>query len=850
MWKWTPRGVVVVASVCLSASLLGAAQTPQPRRAAASLAPVASHTPAALTVDEQTALVKQYCTACHNDKVKAGEMSLASFDAAKAAGHAERTEKMIRKLRAAMMPLPGAKRPDASTIAALAAALENAVDKAAAAQPDPGGRPFQRMNRAEYARSIRELLGIDVDASAFLPPDTISDGFDNITDAQAFSPVLLEGYLRAASQISRLAVGDRNASAGSTTYKIGRTKSQVHHVEGAPIGTRGGISAVHVFPADGEYVFRMNLHNEPLGGLYGRSTMTAMGLKEKVEVSINGERVALLDLNTRMSESDPANSLDLLTPPIHVTAGPQRVSAAFVQNLEVPPDDVLMPTENSLVDVSMSYGVTLLPHMRDLTIVGPSRVTGVSDSVSRRKVFTCRPTSAAEETPCAEQIVRRLAVQAYRARVTDQDLRELMTFYERGRKQSDFESGVRLALQAVLASPRFLFRLEQAPQTIRAGEAYRVGDQELATRLSFLLWGTVPDRELLNAVGTGALRTTGGVERQVRRMLGDPRSEALATRFAAQWLRLQDLEKIAPDYLRYPHYDDTLAEAMKRETELFFDSLVREDRSVLDLLTADYSFVNERLARHYRIPNVVGSHFRRVQLPENRRGILGHGSILTLTSVADRTSPVLRGKWIMEVLLGTPPPPPPPNVPDLEETSAIKDARLLSVRERMEEHRKNPACTSCHKVIDPLGLALENYDPTGAWRIKDNEMPVDASGDLYDGTKLNGPADLRAALLARQDVMLLSFTENLMTYAIGRRVDYRDMPAVRAIVREAARNGNRMSAFMLGVVTSAPFRMNKAGQELLTHRRDGSGRSATRPASAGRASARRRTPPAGQAEKR
>jgi hypothetical protein len=604
----------------------------------------ASHASTALrTLDAQTAVVQQYCVTCHNERINAGGMSLASFEAGKAADHAELTEKMIRKLRAGMMPPPGAKRPDDSTIDGLAGALEAVVDTAAAARPDPGWRPFQRMNRAEYARSIRELLAIDVDVTAFLPPDTISGGFDNITDTQAFSPVLLEGYLRAASQISRLAVGDRNASAGSTTYKLGRTKSQMQHVEGAPIGTRGGISVVHVFPADGDYVFRMNLHNEPLGGLYGRSTMTALGLKEKVEVSINGERAALLDLNTRMSESDSANSLDLVTPPIHVNAGPQRVSAAFVQNLEAPPDDLLMPTENSLVDVSMSYGVTLLPHMRDLTVVGPSRVTGISDSVSRRKVFTCRATSAAEETPCAEAIVRRLAGQAYRGRVTDQDVRDLMTFYARGRSQGDFESGVRLALQAVLASPRFLFRLEHAPQTLRAGEAYRLKDHDLASRLSFFLWGTLPDTELRDAAAAGALRTSAGVERQVRRMLADPRSEALSTRFASQWLRLQDLEKIHPDYLHYPNYDDTLSESMKRETELFFDSLIREDRSVLDLLTADYSFINERLARHYRIRNVVGSHYRRVQLPETRRGILGHGSILTLTSVADRTSPVLRG---------------------------------------------------------------------------------------------------------------------------------------------------------------------------------------------------------------
>ena len=753
-------------------------------------------------------------------------MTLATFDAAKAVEHAALTEKMVRKLRAGMMPPAGAKRPDEHTIGALATAFETAIDRAAAARPDPGSRPFQRMNRAEYARAVRELLAIEVDVAAFLPHDTISEGFDNITDSQAFSPALLDGYLRAASQISRLAVGDRNASAGSVTYKLGRTRSQMQHVEGTPIGTRGGISVAHVFPADGEYVFKMNLHNEPLGGLYGRSTMTAMGLKEKVEVSINGERAALLDLNTRMSESDPGNSLDLVTPPIHVKAGPQRVAAAFVQNFEAAPDDLLMPTGNSLVDVSMSYGVTLLPHMRDLTIVGPSRVTGISDSVSRRKVFTCRPTSGAEEVSCAEQIVRRLAGQAYRGRLSDQDVRELMAFYQRGRAQGEFEGGVRLALQAMLASPRFLFRTEPAPQAARAGESFRLGDHELATRLSFFVWGTVPDAELIKAAGTGALRTRAGVERQVRRMLDDPRSEALATRFAAQWLRLQDLAKITPDYLHYPDFDDTLAESMKRETELLFENLVREDRSVLDLLTADYGFVNERLARHYGMPGVVGSHFRRVQMPENRRGILGHGSILTLTSVSDRTSPVLRGKWIMEVLLGTPPPPPPPNVPDLEETSGIKGSRLLSVRERMEEHRKNPACTSCHKVIDPLGLALENYDPTGAWRIKDNEMAVDPTGDLYDGTTLNGPADLRAALLNRQDVILQTFTENLLTYALGRRVEHHDMPAIRAIVRDAARSNHRLSAFIFGVVNSTPFRMNKTGQDLTTRlRRD--------PASAG-----------------
>ncbi len=771
--------------------------------------PTPSHT-ATLGTAEQTAVVKQYCSTCHNDRMKSGGLTLAAFDASQVTEHAETAEKMIRKLRAGMMPPAGVKRPDEATLSALAASLEHALDATAAERPNPGWRPFQRMNRAEYEAAVRDLLGIEVDVTAFLPPDTISHGFDNVADVQTFSPTRMEGYLRAASQISRLAVGDRNASPGSTTYKLGRVQSQLRRVEGAPIGTRGGISVVHVFPADGEYVFKVNLHYEPLGQLYGRSTMTAMELKEQIEVSINGERAAVLDLNTRMSESDPSNDLNLETPPIHVGAGPQRVSAAFIQNIEVPFDDLLMPLENSLADVSMSYGVTLLPHMRDFTVVGPSSVTGVSDTPSRRRIFTCRPTAPGEETACATDIVKRLATAAYRGPVDPQDLRDLMTFYEQGREKVDFENGVRLALQAILASPRFLFRLEEAPATRQAGGAHRLNDVELASRLSFFLWGTVPDAELVKIAMAGELQKPAVLDKQVRRMLADPRSESVSTRFAAQWFRLQDLDKIIPDYLFYPDYDFTLAAGFRRETELFFDSLVREDRSIVDLLTADYTFVNERVARHYGIPNVVGGDFQRVAVPEYRRGILGHGSILTLTSVSDRTSPVLRGKWVMEVLLGSPPPPPPPNVPALEDTKPAASGRLLSVRERMEEHRKNPACTSCHKVIDPLGLALENFDPTGAWRIKDNEVPVDPVGDLYDGTTIDGPAALRQALVRHKDAFLLSFTESLMTYALGRRVEYYDMPVVRAIVRDAEQNGYRVSSFILGVVNSAPFRMRAA----------------------------------------
>jgi hypothetical protein len=556
----------------------------------------------------------------------------------------------------------------------------------------------------------------------------------------------------------------------------------------------------------------MSMHNEPLGGIYGRTSMATMDIREQVEVSVNGERAALIDLNVRMSETDPKNSLEIKTPPMHIAAGPQRISAAFIQRLDGPVDDLLVPLENTLADVNISFGVTALPHMRDMTILGPSNVTGVSDTVSRRLVFTCRPTSAREEETCAADIVKRLTGQAYRGAATADDIQDAMTFYEQGRRKGDFESGIRMALQSMLVSPRFLFRLEQAaPATklVNAAGSYRVSDQELTSRLSFFLWGTAPDADLMKAAALGTLRTPAGLEKQVRRMLADRRSESLSTRFAGQWLRLQDLEKIHPDYLLYPQYDDTLSQAMQRETELFFDSIVRDDHDVLDLLTADFSYVNERLARHYNIPNVTGSAFRRVQLPEYRHGLLGQGSILTLTSVADRTSPVQRGKWVMEVLLGTPPPPPPPNVPALDEVKAASGGKMLSTRERMEEHRKNPACTSCHRVIDPLGLALENFDATGAWRIKDNEVPVDSVGDLYDGTKMNGPTGLRDAILKHSDIFLLSFTENLMTYALGRRVEYADMPAIRTIIRDADKSHNRMSSYILGVVNSAAFRMSK-----------------------------------------
>jgi len=752
-------------------------------------------------------VVSEYCLVCHSDTGKAGGLTLESFDVAHPEQNAEVAEKMIRKLRAGMMPPFYAMRPDAASLDALAASLEARVDLMAAASPNPGKRAFQRLNRAEYARSVGDLLAIEVDVDAFLPPDTVSHGFDNIADVQTMSATLMEGYLRAAGQISRWAVGDPDAGPSEATYKVPRTASQMRQVEGAPLGTRGGISVVHNFPADGEYLFKIQLHGSPTGQLFG-----APAKGEQIEVSVNGERIALLDIDPLLDESDP-NGMNIQTQRIAVKAGPQRVSAAFIQRFVGPVDDLIAPIEHTLADTQIGTdpGITALPHLRVFSINGPHQVTGISDTPGRRKIFTCRPTSAEDELPCAEEIVSRLASQAYRRPVDGLDLEGLMSFYQAGRKGRDFESGIRTALQAILASPHFVFRLEQAPASAEPGRNYRLSDLDLASRLSYFLWAAAPDEELVKLASQRALHDPAVLEKQAERMLADPRSEALATRFAAQWLRLQDLEKMHPDALLYPQYDQTLAEAMKRETELFFDDLVRQDRSVLELLTADYTFVNERLAKHYGIPNVTGDRFRRVSLKdENRRGLLGQGSILTLTSVADRTSPVQRGKWVLEVLLGSPPPPPPPNVPALEETKAAEGTRLLSVRERMEEHRKDPACTSCHQVIDPIGLALENFDVTGAWRIKDNGASIDASGELYDGTALEGPAGLRQALLNRSDVFFRSFIESLMTYGLGRRIEYYDMPAVRAVAREAAQNDYHVSSFIKGVVKSEAFQMKRA----------------------------------------
>ncbi len=752
-------------------------------------------------------VIDEYCTRCHSEQRRRGDLVLEGFDVALAPENAEVAEKMIRKLRTGLMPPSGTRRPEAAVLEALVDELETTIDRAAERNPNPGARTFQRLNRAEYARSVQDLLGIQIDVSPFLPLDTKSANFDNIADVQTPSATLIEGYLRAAGQISRIALGDPDAEVSNTIYRVPRIASQKDRVEGAPFGTRGGLSVIHNFPADGKYVFHVMPFGAAEGEVFGRTFGT-----EQIEVSLDGERIALLTVDRWMTESDPSG-LNIRTDSTQVLAGPHRVTAAFVRQFEGAVDDLIRPIDHTLADgqIGIGYGVTTQQHLQRMTILGPFEVTGVSQTPTRRAIFSCRPTSPSEERPCAESIVSRLATRAYRRPANESDIDGLMTFYDRGATEGGFEGGVRMALQAILASPHFIFRIEEAPQRVRPGEVYELGDTDLASRLSFFLWGMPPDQELTDLAADDDLSSSRELERQVRRMLADPRSEALATRFAAQWLRLQDLAMVQPDALRYPYFDQTLADAMYRETELLFLNLVEEDRPVVELLTADYTFVNERLARHYGIPGVSGPGFQRVEYPDQtRRGLLGHGSILTMTSHADRTSPVLRGKWVLEVLLGTPPPPPPPNVPDFEETGEAEDGRFRTVRERMELHRSNPACRSCHVVIDPIGVALENFDVTGAWRVRDNGNLVDPASELYDGTPLAGPADLRNALLSRPEVFYRVFTENLMAYALGRRVEYFDMPTVRQITREAAENDYRLSSFVLGVVRSPAFLSSRA----------------------------------------
>ena len=761
---------------------------------------------------ERRALLDRYCVTCHNDRLQTGGLTLDAdaVDVTDVGAHAETWEKVVRKLRAGAMPPRPRPRPEPAAYAEFRGWLEAELDAAAAAEPNPGRtETFHRLSRTEYRNAVRDLLALDVDVGELLPADDTSYGFDNIAGVLGVSPTLLERYLSAARKISRLAVASPVPSPTAETFRIASDLGQDRRMEGLPFGTRGGTVIDHNFPEDAEYVFEIlpdgPLRIEP----------------HDLEITIDGERIALLPVGKRPDADDPRGlytpqieGLEVRTP---VTAGPHTVGVAFLRKTAAEPEGIRKLYLRPFTGEGSGGDSRYQPYVESVTISGPYESSGarpVEETPSREHIFTCRPGSdaaAAVEAACAREIVATLARRAFRRPVTDDDVARIMMFYDRGRGAGSFDTGIEMALRRLLVSPDFLFRVERDPAGAAPGESYRLSDLELASRLSFFLWSSVPDDDLLALAERGELGDPQVFEAQVERMLGDPRAEALVSNFAGQWLTLRNAAAVRPDEDEFPDFGEGLRRAFRRETELLFDSVLREDRSALDLLAADYTFVNERLAQHYGIPNVRGSHFRRVALHDAgaaRGGLLGHGSVLTVTSYANRTSPVNRGKWVLENILGTPPPPPPPDVPELE---TAEGAKPLSMREAMEQHRANPVCASCHRLMDPVGLSLEHFDAIGRWRDRETGGgPIVASGELPDGTPFDGPSGLKAALLRHPDRFVTTVTEKLMTYALGRGVEYYDAPAIRAIVRDAARYDYRLSALVKGVVRSTPFQMRRS----------------------------------------
>ncbi|HEY4364031.1 MAG TPA: DUF1592 domain-containing protein [Bryobacteraceae bacterium] len=754
------------------------------------------------------ATLDKYCATCHSNELRTADLSLQDLDLAKTPEAAATWEKAIRKLRVGAMPPQGAPR-DKAAIDGLATYLETSLDRAAAANPNPGRATMHRLNRAEYANAVRDLLSLNIDATALLPPDDESSGFDNIADVLKVSPSLMERYLSASWNISREAVGDSRIVATTATYRVRPDLSQDEHIEGLPLGTRGGIVTQHTFPLDGEYVIKLRMWRNTF------DLMRGMEDSHEIEVNLDGVRIASVIVGGRpdfmkMGENPGAFGADLdqkLTAHVTVKAGVHTVSADTVLRSHSFKDDVIKPFLRTTVD---GLDITGDPSVDRVTIEGPFHPTGVSETPARHRIFVCKPANASDELPCARKILSGLARTAFRRPVSDTDLETLLSFYQRRRNQKgDFDAGIESALQFILASPEFLFRMETDPAGVAPGANYRVDDLALASRLSFFLWSSIPDEQLLTLATQKKLHEPAVIDQQIKRMLADPKSDALISNFAEQWLFLRNLKSSSPNLDAYPDFDDNLRQAMKQETELFFGSIMREDRNVMDLLTADYTFLNERLARHYGIPGVYGSQFRRVHLDdENRRGLLGQGSVLTVTSYPARTSPVQRGKWILTNILGVPPTPPPPNVPDLKENA--EGAKVLSVRERMEMHRADSVCAGCHKVMDPVGFALENFDGVGHWRTKDDGATIDPSGTLFDGSKIDGPVALRKMLASRPDVFVGVMTEKLMTYALGRGLEPYDMPSVRKIVADSKTRGYKFSSLVSGVISSPAFQMRKA----------------------------------------
>ncbi len=792
-----------------------------PLRQAGGQQPASAQQPSAA---QHRALVNQYCITCHNERLKTGDLMLDKLDLNHVGAQAEIWEKVARKVRAGLMPPAGAPRPQRAALAAFAEAVERDLDRAAAGASNPGRAALHRMNRAEYANAIRDLLGMEIDPVTMLPADDSSNGFDNIADVLGVSPALLERYVSAAAKISRVAVGDPEISPLDVTYTVKGDLSQTSTVDGLPMGTRGGTAIHHNFPLDGEYLLKLSLQKLSFGQVFGSS---AEG--EMLEVTLNGERVKLYQLDDMpyfFMRDKPAQPIPLgplkdpsaerlrMSPNINmefrlkVKAGPQDIGVGFLNTSYVANEDLVHRPGASTFDSNngMQYGYYTVPHLAKVDITGPYNATGSGDTPSRRKIFVCRPGSKADELVCAQQIISNLVRHAFRRPANDNDVELFASFYQRGRNKGSFDAGIEMALRRILADPEFVFRFETPPANVKPGEAYRLSDLELASRLSFFLWSSIPDDQLLDTAIQGKLHEPAVLDRETRRLLKDPKANALVHNFAGQWLFLRDLKSTNPDSREFPDFDDNLRQSFVRETEMLFESVLREDRPVLDLLDADYTFVNERLAKHYGIPGIYGPDFRRVTVPSDaRRGLLGQGSMLLVTSNANRTSPVQRGKWILENILGSPPPLPPPNVPPLKES--VVGVKPTSVRDRMEEHRNNPACAACHKIMDPIGLALENFDGTGQWRTTDSGFSIDPSSQLVDGTILDGPSSLRKALLSRPEAVVGTMTQKLLMYGIGRETKYNDMPVVRGIMRGAQPNRYKFSDLVLGVVRSAPFQM-------------------------------------------
>ena len=763
----------------------------------------------AATQSSQQALLKQYCVTCHNQRSKTAGVMFDTMDLSDVSKNADVWERAVRKLRGGMMPPPGARQPDRAAAESFVSWLETSLDAAAAANPNPGRVALHRLNRAEYANAIEDLFGLRIDAAAMLPKDDQASGFDNVANVLKVSPSFLDQYVSAARVITNQAIGNPQPKPSSVVFRPSRS-DQSAHIDGLPLGTRGGLLVDHWFPADGEYKFSVN-------GLASGGYVRGLEYEHRLIITVDGARVwekqvggeeDIKAIDQKQAPAVGAINGRFQNIPINVKAGPHKVGVTFVSRSFAQSDDTLFP-------FVPGRGEDRIARIGSVEILGPFNPAGLTPTPSRQRVFVCQPPASAaeaEQLACAKQIFTTFARRAFRRTVTDRDLVAPLAFYKSGKEDGggDFDSGIKGGLTAVLSSPKFLYRAEVAPENAAPGSSYRISDIDLASRLSFFLWSRLPDDELLTVASQGKLKDPATLEKQVRRLLADSKSKSLVDNFGFQWLKVRNIDEIDPDAFQFPNFDETLRDAFKKEVELFVESIVREDRSVSDLLSANYTFLNERLALHYGIPNVRGERFRRVTITDsNRWGLLGKGAILMVTSYPNRTAPVLRGSWILENISGTPPSPPPPDVEGFKEN---KDGeRAKTVREIMEAHRANPSCNACHGVMDPLGFALENFDAIGAWRSKDVNAgtPIDASGKLVDGTAVNGPGDLRQALLKRPEQFAQTVTEKLMTYALGRTLEYYDMPTIRKIVRDAAKDNYRFSSIVVGIAKSAPFQMRR-----------------------------------------